>query len=165
MATSKLEMPALYGDVVTEGHAAICRTEGHATHRVDGEDTGSCPRCGEVKQTYPEGTGPISFRGIEQADSETVEREVTAWKLDGSRFISAQVAHRITADFTSACFLPDMPSVLNGYPVNAGWFLEVTLKGYAELVKWAERFDSVGNAQTLHLVALAAWIAHNSRGN
>lgn len=41
--------PALVHGVVTERHARICREQGHATHTVDGVDTGLCPRCGDVK--------------------------------------------------------------------------------------------------------------------
>lgn len=40
--------PALSGDVVTEGHARICRERGHATHTVNGVESGRCPRCGEI---------------------------------------------------------------------------------------------------------------------
>lgn len=42
------DYPALDGRPVTQGHADICQREGHATHTVDGVDTGTCPRCGEV---------------------------------------------------------------------------------------------------------------------
>lgn len=42
--------PALNGGVVTERHARICREQGHASHSVDGKDTGVCPRCGDVTQ-------------------------------------------------------------------------------------------------------------------
>jgi hypothetical protein len=42
--------PALVHGVVTERHANICRTQGHARHSVDGVDTGSCPRCGDVTE-------------------------------------------------------------------------------------------------------------------
>ena len=44
----KLSTPALNGEVVTEGHARYCRTNGHMTHTVDGVDQGFCPRCGEI---------------------------------------------------------------------------------------------------------------------
>jgi hypothetical protein len=43
------QFPALNGETVTEAHAAFCAERGHATHTVDGVDTGVCPRCGEVK--------------------------------------------------------------------------------------------------------------------
>lgn len=39
---------ALRGDVVTQGHADYCTTNGHATYKVDNVDQGMCPRCGEV---------------------------------------------------------------------------------------------------------------------
>lgn len=42
------DYPALTGDPVTERHARTCRESGHATHTVDGVDTGTCPRCGAV---------------------------------------------------------------------------------------------------------------------
>jgi hypothetical protein len=45
-----LTMPALTGDVVTERHTAVCRTRGHATHTVNGVDSGACPRCGATKR-------------------------------------------------------------------------------------------------------------------
>jgi len=48
MSTST-SYPALTGNEPTERHARICREEGHATHLVDGVDTGICPRCGELK--------------------------------------------------------------------------------------------------------------------
>lgn len=41
--------PALYGETVTELHTLTCHREGHATHNVDGVDSGVCPRCGDVK--------------------------------------------------------------------------------------------------------------------
>lgn len=46
----KLEMPALNGQVVTEYHARICREQSHAKHTVEGVDTGTCPRCGDVTE-------------------------------------------------------------------------------------------------------------------
>lgn len=42
------DYPALNGQPVTERHARICREQGHATHTVDGADSGTCPRCGEA---------------------------------------------------------------------------------------------------------------------
>lgn len=42
------DFPALNHEPVTERHSRICREKGHATHKVDGKDTGICPRCGEV---------------------------------------------------------------------------------------------------------------------
>lgn len=42
------DFPAMFGDVVTERHARLCREEGHKTWERDGVDVGSCPRCGEV---------------------------------------------------------------------------------------------------------------------
>lgn len=44
-----LDYPALDGRPVTEAHARRCYEYEHATHKVDGKDTGVCPRCGEVK--------------------------------------------------------------------------------------------------------------------
>jgi predicted RNA-binding Zn-ribbon protein involved in translation (DUF1610 family) len=43
-----LSYPALNGEVVTEAHAAYCRTNGHAKHTVDGIVQMHCPRCDEV---------------------------------------------------------------------------------------------------------------------
>lgn len=43
------DFPALNHEPVTERHSRICREKGHATHTVDGKETGICPRCGEVK--------------------------------------------------------------------------------------------------------------------
>lgn len=40
--------PALDGQPVTEAHTRACQERGHATHIQDGQDTGVCPRCGEV---------------------------------------------------------------------------------------------------------------------
>jgi hypothetical protein len=50
MSNAEIEsrFPALVGGVVTERHARICREQGHARHTVDGVDTGTCPRCGDV---------------------------------------------------------------------------------------------------------------------
>jgi hypothetical protein len=45
--------PALTGAVVTEAHARICAERGHATHLVNGIDSGVCPRCGEVTDLAP----------------------------------------------------------------------------------------------------------------
>lgn len=44
------DFPALNNEPVTERHARICREQGHATHTVDGVDTGVCPRCGDVTE-------------------------------------------------------------------------------------------------------------------
>jgi hypothetical protein len=41
--------PALAGEQVTERDAKVCATRGHATHTIDGKDTGICPRCGDHK--------------------------------------------------------------------------------------------------------------------
>lgn len=41
-----MEMPALSGDVVTQGHADYCADNGHAKHTVDGVVSPWCPRCG-----------------------------------------------------------------------------------------------------------------------
>ena len=48
MADKSKSFPILTGDVVTQGHANYCAEHGHATHKVDGVDTGVCPRCGAV---------------------------------------------------------------------------------------------------------------------
>lgn len=42
------DMASLKGEVVTQGHADYCAAHGHATHTVDGVDSGVCPRCGDV---------------------------------------------------------------------------------------------------------------------
>lgn len=41
--------PAAAGEPVLDHHSHICEQVGHATHTVDGIDTGVCPRCGAVK--------------------------------------------------------------------------------------------------------------------
>lgn len=41
--------PALFHLPVTQRHANTCAERGHASHKVSGQDTGVCPRCGEVK--------------------------------------------------------------------------------------------------------------------
>lgn len=41
--------PALTGETVTDAHAQICRDRGHATHRIDGIEQPTCPRCGEFR--------------------------------------------------------------------------------------------------------------------
>lgn len=46
--TTANRFPALNGEPVTEAHARTCREQGHATHTVDGVDSGTCPRCGET---------------------------------------------------------------------------------------------------------------------
>lgn len=43
--------PALTGDPVTEGHARMCREQGHATHTIDGVVQPRCPRCGDLATT------------------------------------------------------------------------------------------------------------------
>lgn len=48
--TQHLDFPALDGRPVTQGHANMCTSKGHATHTVNGVDTGVCPRCGDVKR-------------------------------------------------------------------------------------------------------------------
>ena len=73
-AATRERFPALTGDVVTERHARICRERGHATHTVDGVDSGICPRCGDVKRAAlidardtitlshtPEPTMPVAY--------------------------------------------------------------------------------------------------------
>lgn len=46
------DYPALTGEVVTERHARICAERGHASHTVNGRDSGTCPRCGTVTESY-----------------------------------------------------------------------------------------------------------------
>lgn len=46
--TSRLDMPAVNGRPVTEGHVRICQEHGHAHRIVNGVDMGVCPRCGVV---------------------------------------------------------------------------------------------------------------------
>lgn len=41
------DFPALEGRTVTQGHADVCATRGHATHTVAGVAQSECPRCGE----------------------------------------------------------------------------------------------------------------------
>lgn len=41
-----MEMPALNGDVVTQGHADYCAENGHATHTTGDDVSPWCPRCG-----------------------------------------------------------------------------------------------------------------------
>jgi hypothetical protein len=55
-------MAALLGEGVTQAHTDYCAAHGHATHTVDGTDTGVCPRCGavtaaRVHTVYAMGTG------------------------------------------------------------------------------------------------------------
>lgn len=64
---ARTDFPALAGRVVTDAHARICAEYGHATHTVDGRDTGSCPRCGEV-----------SVREVAATDVE-IGDEVSVW--------------------------------------------------------------------------------------
>ena len=49
MTNYKLSYPAVNGEVVTEGHTNYCKTNGHATHVVDGVESNLCPRCGDNK--------------------------------------------------------------------------------------------------------------------
>jgi predicted RNA-binding Zn-ribbon protein involved in translation (DUF1610 family) len=49
-------MAAAQGEPVTQRHADYCAEHGHATHTVDGAETGVCPRCGDV--TVPAEDGP-----------------------------------------------------------------------------------------------------------
>ena len=46
--------PALDGLPVTQRHADQCARFEHATHTVDGVDSGVCPRCGEVTIEAPD---------------------------------------------------------------------------------------------------------------
>lgn len=39
-----LQFPALDGFTVTEGHARVCREQGHTKHTIGG---GHCQRCGD----------------------------------------------------------------------------------------------------------------------
>lgn len=39
--------PALWGELVKEGHARYCRDNGHATYKFNGKVSDYCPRCGE----------------------------------------------------------------------------------------------------------------------
>lgn len=52
-----LDFPALDGRPVTQAHADICASRGHATHRVAGIDQQVCPRCGE---STTEPFGPLN---------------------------------------------------------------------------------------------------------
>lgn len=68
-----LTYPALNGDVVTQGHADYCSDHGHATHTVDGVDTGRCPRCGELKAPDAPAVTPV------RADSVQANTPVTGY--------------------------------------------------------------------------------------
>lgn len=43
---------AIEGRTVTQAHADYCTEHGHATWTEDGDDMGSCPRCGESTETH-----------------------------------------------------------------------------------------------------------------
>ena len=51
MTTTAHSFPALNGQPVTERHARMCAERGHASHTVNGQPTGTCPRCGDVTET------------------------------------------------------------------------------------------------------------------
>lgn len=69
--------PALNGEIVTKRHARICREQGHATHTVDGVDTGICPRCGDITVTVEIPTGPVEFFDLMLK----LEGDIKTWKL------------------------------------------------------------------------------------
>ena len=48
---NNLDFPAVNGRPVTQAHANLCETRGHATHTVNGVDSDLCPRCGADKST------------------------------------------------------------------------------------------------------------------
>jgi hypothetical protein len=69
MLNYALSYPALAGEPVTEGHSQWCKQNGHATHTVDGVDTGLCPRCGDVKSASDL---PVSVTPATSANGTTV---------------------------------------------------------------------------------------------
>lgn len=44
-----LDMPALHGETVCQGHADVCKILGHGKNLRNGVELGTCPRCGIVK--------------------------------------------------------------------------------------------------------------------
>lgn len=46
----KLSYPVVTGEVVTQAHADYCKSNGHATHTINGKPSTICPRCGETKE-------------------------------------------------------------------------------------------------------------------
>lgn len=48
-----MDMAAAKGQIVCQGHADYCAEHGHATHTVNGKDTGRCPRCGVITVPAP----------------------------------------------------------------------------------------------------------------
>jgi hypothetical protein len=56
---SLIDFPVVDGRPVTEAHVKICADRGHATHVVNGVDSGFCPRCGEWNED-------VIARAIEQ---------------------------------------------------------------------------------------------------
>ena len=68
------EFPAITGGIVCQGHTDYCSEHGHATHTVDGVDTGRCPRCGELKApAAPAAVTPV------RADSVQANTPVTGY--------------------------------------------------------------------------------------
>ena len=51
MTINPTDYPLLRDAHPTEAHARYYRENGHATYKIDGRDTGICPRCGEVTET------------------------------------------------------------------------------------------------------------------
>lgn len=86
-----LDMAALHGRPVCQGHADYCAAHGHGKNIVDGVERGWCPRCGEV--TIPAvpaadlKPGQLAYRhGDRPEDARTVDH-VTE-EVRGSVFVT-----------------------------------------------------------------------------
>lgn len=72
-----LDYTALETGWATQGAADYCTANGHATHRVDGVDTGICPRCLAVTEVYVSDEGDQGYgewlESIEEGVSATLK--------------------------------------------------------------------------------------------
>ena len=46
----RLDMAALKGEMVCQGHADVCKALGHGYNIKDGIEQGWCPRCGTITE-------------------------------------------------------------------------------------------------------------------
>jgi hypothetical protein len=116
-----VQFPALSGDVVTTAHTRICELQGHATHTVDGVDTGRCPRCGDLKAP----AAPV------KGDPSTWTEDAAHTWTDCSAADTAAGEHHYTVKATGECWSCDYyarPAAESPAPTPANDVLEFQAK-------------------------------------
>lgn len=89
-----LDMAALNGEPVLEGHSQFCQMNGHAKHTVDGASQQFCPRCGESVFEYSAETVE-KYEELEAARHEVSGSKVSiAFRPNGTPLYRLEEMHK-----------------------------------------------------------------------